>query len=104
MCGRLVSNSFLFKIDTCQNLGVLIKEMIQQGPPWPELRNIEAALSIIDKTLDLEIPQNIPVLSALLKDCFSYSPAERPSFGDICRRLEHLSTDESGNMYIYLCH
>ena len=43
----------------------------------------------------MEIPRNCPELIAtLMQDCWAYEPEDRPSFVEICKRLQDYANDE----------
>ena len=43
----------------------------------------------------MEIPRNCPeIIATLMQDCWAYEPEERPSFVEICKRLQEFANDE----------
>jgi hypothetical protein len=77
---------------------VLLKEILTRDEPWPTMSNMEVAMAVANKKMNFEVPENIPILSALMKDCFAFSPQSRPDFELITSKLQQLSTDETGNI------
>ena len=49
---------------------------------------LEVAIQVRDHGLTLTIPENCPqVLAKVMKRCWKYDPAERPTFAEICNML-----------------
>lgn len=59
-----------------------------------DLSPIQIAYKVFIKKQTLEIPENCDEkLSHLMHDCWKYEPKERPTFNEICQRLESQKID-----------
>lgn len=64
--------------------------------PHDDLSMIDAASRIMKEGLHPPIPSDVPeYFQRLLKDCWQISFSERPSFKQICDRIQSWGTDSS---------
>jgi hypothetical protein len=64
--------------------------------PWSHLTSVQVSAKVVTKTLDFQIPKQIPVITDLMKRCFLFDPKKRPSFVDITEALDKLCVDSNG--------
>ena len=81
---RLFSDVFSF--------WVILYELATGEEPWKSLSNpIQVVGAVGYNRQRLPIPDDVqPEIAALLKDCWSEEPQQRPSFQEIIRRLSEL--------------
>nr|PNR52465.1 hypothetical protein PHYPA_008839 [Physcomitrium patens] len=58
--------------------------------PFDGINNKKELLKKIEKGERPKLPSNCDDLSKLIEECWTLNPSRRPSFGDICKRLEIL--------------
>jgi hypothetical protein len=51
---------------------------------------------VCTQRIDFEIPQGIPVITDLMKSCFSYNPQDRPDASSVNDLLNSLTVNKSG--------
>merc|ERR1711997_1367989 len=75
--------------------GVVLWEMVTLAEqPYQGLSNDEV-LNFVKNRRTMEIPRNCPELIAtLMHDCWAYEPEDRPTFVEICKRLQDYANDE----------
>ena len=55
----------------------------------------DEVLNFVKNRRTMEIPRNCPeIIATLMQDCWAYEPEDRPSFVDICKRLQEFANDE----------
>lgn len=70
--------------------GITLIEIYTHAPPFPDYDPLSFAsrVSIGELNPSTFIPNNVePKVASLMRQCFSYSPDQRPLFGDICSTL-----------------
>ncbi|XP_071963472.1 inactive tyrosine-protein kinase 7-like [Antedon mediterranea] len=90
----IYENHFSPKSDVW-SFGVVIWEVFSAGElPYKEKDNESVLKAIVDGDLMLETPQGTPEeVEILMHRCWSNSPADRPSFGEIVSTIGELPTD-----------
>ena len=69
--------------------GVTLWEIVTGEKPYEGRDKLEVALQVRDEGLTLPIPKKCPkILASIMKRCWMYNPAERPTFAEICNMLE----------------
>jgi len=70
--------------------GVTVIEVLTREDPWPGMEGFMAATKTLNKETP-PFPATVdPGLAQLLKECFVFEPAGRPTFQQICSRIEQL--------------
>ena len=87
---------------TC--LGVVCWEVLNRREPYPDMDAYMASVRVLTKGFHPSLPDSkmFPVVSKMMKRCFSYKPTDRPTFEEICKLLqtereEFLESEVSAN-------
>jgi Protein tyrosine and serine/threonine kinase len=66
-------------------------EILSQDAPYPDLEGVNVAIAVTTQQTTPEIPDSCPPdLAAALAECWSWEPAERPTFVELHQRLSPL--------------
>lgn len=76
--------------------GVLLWEMYTGSRPWPGMSHGQVIQAVSVEHRKLFVPSDTPAdLAELLNDCMATEPKLRPSFHEICERLEAMDSYET---------
>lgn len=71
----------------CDDLGVVLWEVLTRRQPFEGLTPIQAAFAVARQGLRPQLPRSAPVaLAALIRDCWHATPEDRPSFVQVRSR------------------
>ena len=84
--------AFWFKADV-YSFAVTCSEILSRQQPYKNILRFSALYEELIKGVRPELPMEVcpPELASLLRDCWDPNPSSRPSFSQICSRLEAFS-------------
>jgi len=78
---------YSFKTDVW-SYGVLVVEIMTQGDPYPQIQSLQVAAQVSKGNLRPTLPDSAPSeYCELVSNCCEFNPQNRPSFEQICSRL-----------------
>eukprot|EP00003_Mantamonas_plastica_P027485 TRINITY_DN5901_c0_g1_i1.p1 TRINITY_DN5901_c0_g1~~TRINITY_DN5901_c0_g1_i1.p1 ORF type:complete len:847 (+),score=249.39 TRINITY_DN5901_c0_g1_i1:333-2543(+) len=71
---------------------ITLIELVTRDIPYRNIDSTTVAIKVMDEGLRPTIPAFVPEnMASLIRDCWREDPEERPSFRDICTRLENMN-------------
>ncbi|XP_058803774.1 fibroblast growth factor receptor homolog 1-like [Phymastichus coffea] len=86
------------------SFGILLWEiMTLGGTPYPSVPSVEKLFQLLNAGIRMEKPPGCPFqVYMLMRSCWSYQPAERPSFSKVVDELDKILTQTSNEEYLDL--
>ncbi|KAG7019614.1 Serine/threonine-protein kinase HT1 [Cucurbita argyrosperma subsp. argyrosperma] len=82
----------VIKVDM-YSFGLILWELVAGKIPYEDMTPIQAAFAVVDKNIRPAIPSECPpVMQALMEQCWSTQPEERPEFWQVVKVLEQLES------------
>lgn len=80
------------------SFGLILWELVAGKIPYEDMTPIQAAFAVVDKNIRPVIPSECPpVMQALMEQCWSTQPEERPEFWQVVKVLEQLESCVGGD-------
>jgi len=84
MAPEAISLSQYSKATDSFSFGVVMWEIITMQEPWAGMTAVEVAIGVVTEGKRLPIPDTLPWLQEIIASCWSSSPEDRPTFGNMC--------------------